>query len=1351
MADNKYVYRNAITAYATRMQFSKVSGVLYLVANMETNGVSWVTMNYSVDDGETWVDELLPVDASSVLDPKLVVIGDCWYVFAHGANSAGVDVVKFCRRLASGTTAVWDKTWTTLFPSATTASRVTSAVLDQSGTFIHLAFDELLATGKYEVRYAKFALADDSLALNVGVSSTPSTSQHNANLALVNTNTIGVVYEQENVNKVLEVHYTQYNFIDDEWAEIITLSNDAYNNNFHPSITVDGLGVAHVAWLLSLDSFKTSRVVYTKVVDLAKLTPEVVSTEAAKNNYPRVVVANEDVYIVFNTDSTVSYLVRHQGESAWTSVTNLTDDTWVVLDAVYADGNLYTVCVNKLQVVTLVRVDVNLAETFAPIHDLRVVSVTNAVMNLAWTKARNAVAVHVDRLNTQSWDVATTLPSVGPADASAHVVNLDAGVYRFRVLSTLADGTQQLTTVGDAVVNTVAKGDLVVAWTPLANVTAQVLEFTLETWSTILEVSPTSDTCAVALASELTRYRLVVVGGVAEGLSNIVSPLKVTITADDDVELDWSGLSDVDSIVVEQSIDLQHWHPVVTTTALTSADTSCVIPRVADVVYSYRLTYVTTSGSTLTTNVVSIVNSFQATAVSFDNVTVNWVDVTAGEHHRVQFSSSDGAGWVNATNAVNGQSMTVTGLDHATRYLMRLYFPNRVTGVYSNVIDLTTKPRPITDLTLVSSTSTTAELTFTTTDVFTSGHIELLDAVTKASSDIDLTTVDVVNVVNDVTTHTVTLGKLPLGSYLDVTVVLDNGRQAGQSNVVNVTTTGNGPTNVKVTPGDHSLTVSCDPLERITAANVAEYVAILVTSDGVAWTTVPVTKLDGNFAFTVTDLLQATTYAVRLVVVYGDNYGMSDVMQAVVNPSAYAPIHGRRLVGERTCAVRADGSILTYDRGVLYSTTPAGVSSILVDLHVDSQYSFAKLVVDQADVAHLVFTHAKRLLYCTDAVVDGVKQSLGAPRELAADETVNAYTAVDAVVGYDNVVTVVWEEDHGYFSNVAMARLLNGVTVDAPSLLIADGTSNHLPRVAAKRAGGYHVACLGSASVKVADATLVVDPAADNFLKESITVNVYDVGDSAGTWLAITEDNLDGLHLVYNSTSSDLPATSYVTLTGGKFVVDRVMPLISDATLVLNVDQVVLGRSGSAALATRYVAADATWTDVSTVGSLGVVDDNTLTTVFVNDEFVLVDVHAGELVVKRLPRATIVAKQNVVNGRWIAGKLSLTMNRGTVDVWTCGDVDASPLLFMKVNTVYHDITPRDEFGAVKYASLTTKSLVTVDIADASVADLKAAGAVDVVRLTITANSVDVDLLVDCTAMLAYSWDRSTIINKTTSS
>ena len=1308
---NKYIYKTLITLNATKAYLYKHNDIIYSLMNVTNkDGISWIDLYSSSDNGDTWTnDNDLPSDSCDLYDAKMIIVNDIIFIFAHGINSStNIDQIKYIKRSSSGT---WDSSWSILFPSLNYHNRLTDLCVDNNGTAIHIVYDRLTSNNKYCVCYANLSTSTYEINVNQAINNTPAQNQHNAKILTLNDYNISISWEQENTYSISQIYYVQYNFIEQIWSSILKLSSNEHHNNYHHSMTKDSYDTVHVAWLYTDNSFNSDSIKYCNIVDFTNSDELIITTSANNNEYPYILNDEQNnLYVLYNLSTeSIQYLTLKNGSNEWTNITNLSDNNLKLLYGYCVDNNIYTISIENKKVY-FVRIDTDIAEQFIPVNDFQISSLSNSSITFNWTKARNAEKIYLESLNEDKWENATLVAPLSVNDTSAYAISLPEGKYKFRIKYTQNDGIENIQNINGTFINEYTK-NIYVTWSQIKDISLQTLQFSKETWTQIVEIPSTNSEFTQTFNGEIKKYRLNVVGGMAAGTSNEIQPLTIKFDSDENIVLSWNNIQNVTSINIQQSIDHIHWYSVTTEKPISLNDLTCTIKNLNKVIYYFRILFTNSYGKTLLSNEVVITNNLKTFTYSYDYVTLNWNDIVISEQKKFQYSFDNGINWITSVNPINDNLIKITNLDYDTKYLFRIYFPTRFTGIYSNIISLTTLKKPINDLKLTSiNDNNIANFSFSINEKYESISVNIIDQITK-----NLITYDLDKLNHDIQEDkylqkNITFSvKVEYGHYYEVYVIPNNSKLTN-SNIISFNSYGYNPSNVSIINiKSHNVTLKFNALKDITNDLIPQYVYVLYSYDNVNWNK-QIFNLESlnsdSTEFTLTNLMQNTMYYAKMVVKYGYNYGESDIVSFTTAKTNFNPLYGLRLPGERSfCFSNKDNVFYAFDKGILYSISSDNTSqNIICDYRIQSNHVYSSMKLDNNGYVHLVFSYGKYLYYVNNALDEkGIQHSFNELITLRHDDTINEILCPDISFQYNHTLLIVWEENYGYYSKIMNAMVKNSLLIDDIYALLDDKTLNHYPKIASKSTGGYYVVCINDDKTlfKVINMSIDYDITSTNYLNANITITTNKINDDYTSYFnnfSIGCNSLDDLRIFYDSINDSIKTSTFLCkpysedslsqeyLFGGN---------IKDVTLIHNDELIMIGVIKQHIYTAKYSESQKSFSDVLS-SSLNDIDDNPLC-LYSNDENVyILSFNDGEFLIQTILINDIKGKDNYVNSIWTDNVFSTSNDDVDVNIWTNGDINNYPNLFMTFNKISYDISPRNSYGSLSSQIIKINSLDIID-------------------------------------------------------
>ncbi|MGO4347576.1 hypothetical protein AB4Z45_18980, partial [Paenibacillus sp. MCAF9] len=477
---------------------------------------------------------------------------------------------------------------------------------------------------------------------------------------------------------------------------------------------------------------------------------------------------------------------------------------------VVASGSTTPAAISNSAALTVIPMNV-------PLADFANTSKTGTSATFTWSAATGATGLKIEQspAGANTWTTAAT-GALATNATTATVTGLSAATgYDFRLVVT-GGANAGNSNVVNVTTNSVALIDFAstsktgtsatFTWSVAAGATGLKIEQSptgANTWTTATTgaLSTNATTASVTGLSAATGYdfRLVVTGGANAGDSNVVTVTTNPIALTDfagasktgtSATFTWSAATNATNIKVEQSLTGTNTWTTATTGALsTNATTTTVTGLSAATGYDFRL--VVTGGAnagdsnvvTVTTNPI-VLTDFASASKTGTSATFIWSAATGATNIKVEQSPTGANTWTTATTgalSTNATTATVTGLSAATGYDFRLVVTGGANAGDSNVVTVTTNPIALTDFTSASKTGTSATFTWSAATGATGLKIE--QSPTGANT---WTTATTGTLATNATTATVT--GLSAATGYDFRLVVTGGANAGDSNVVTVTT-----------------------------------------------------------------------------------------------------------------------------------------------------------------------------------------------------------------------------------------------------------------------------------------------------------------------------------------------------------------------------------------------------------------------------------------------------------------------------------------------------------------------------------------------------------------------------------
>lgn len=1396
---SKYVYSSLITEngyfpYVYKDENNKIYSIMVMNDGKDT----WLNLYTSENEGDSWEQDTdLPLNEDCTMySPRLFVKDDVIYVFAHGksgAKNAIYFIRKFLNLKDDGNNPIdpfWEEEWTKLIFDSSKHCRITDLRVDDSGYYAYIIYDKETDKQTYETRLNVFSLTDYEIKMDVSVNENTKINQHNGKATLLNNKIIGISWEMQTVSvydsKTYQIAYRQFDIVNQEWSNTIILSEDEKHNNYHQSITHDSANNVYVAWLNtqetntdgSLSYFKTSKIQYATVTNAEKSSYETISTDAKENEYPYLVCdENDSLYIVFASQNYVQYFTKKINTDEWVEIKNVHQNDWKLLVGFCYDNNLYTI-IRKDNEIYMVRIDTLLAEDFQPVRDFQIADVNNKEISFVWTAVRNAEDIKLEELvaDTAKWNwfKPNTTAGVTADTNTVYCVGLNANkLYAFKLLYKVTTDKKthtiyypkRLITQHDADENYQFK------WEVPANTTSQELYIAEELWQETMDIANDASECVLPFDNQATSFRLNITGGMAEGYSNEVSPLTIDLDNQDYI-LSWSPFKNADSVKVQQSIDMMNYYPAKNEN-IPPQSSSYRIDKVNDVTYSYRLIYHTDKDNY--SNVVTLTNNLKVLTTDYDKVIVQWTAMENEEKTLFQLTTDEGNRWETFNYLIDDNIAKINQLKYNTDYWLRLYFPNRFSGKYSNIVKFTTEKYPIKKFDILEANDINAIMSFVVSKEYGDIAVVYVDTYGETRNSVLLSTFNIVakeQLSSQVTNSyyeeevnalekriTLKLVGLKKGTFYKAQIQCVNS-DWGNSDILEFKTYGENPQGLKLVSADkHSVKLKWNTLDRITADNVAEMVFIEYSRDGIEKNIVPV--LDLSQPYELTNLMQDTTYMVRLICNYGDNEGASETVVVKTQEDLFAPIFGERNNNELCmCVSKKNNIAYIFDKGKLYTYNMSDNSQqLIIDYNISANHIYGDIVEDKNGYIHLVFTFAKAVYYvtnCKEKKADGtiITHELTEPIIVSTNPLINEYLYPDIEMDMvNNVLYMAWQENYGYYSNIVMTEYRNGsALLDETITVLNNGLHNNIPKIKLLPMGGFVISAIDSADrLQLFTATVDNDYTSPTFQEMYFDTKVLELDNpytenynNYDMWI----DNLGGIRIFYDSINvNNDKCSTYATLVDDKFNIETVFHDGMNDTSVYAYDELILiGKSGNKVFTSKYLSNLTTFSDINEE-EFTVNDFRPLVTCADDDYIYVLNMENGLFKVYSIEVDKIMNKNNYVSNIWIDNYMELQDEELEVDLatWTSGDPSKYPQFFIRVNGLIKEITPLDEFGERENENVKFNAFEFVELNEENEEILRNVVNEDT-KLVVKISYNSKDIIMDVTNMLYYTWDNTTMIN-----
>ena len=709
---SQYVYSSLITTDTSNPYIYKdENNVIYTALNVTVDNETFIDLFMSINDGDDWYKDAVPIKNFNLYNPKFFIKNDVYYIFAYG-KEYDKDAIYYIRKFTNiqdkqgnNIDDIWETDWNKVIFDSRHHCRITDITTDEIGYFVFIAYDKETDNGVYESRLAVFSLTEFSIKMDVSVNKNNLINQHNGKLTIMDDSIISVAWEMQMedvyASKTYQIAYRQYDIVSKEWSNVVIVSNDKLNNNYHQSMTIDSDNNIFITWLNTkpdtIEYYKTNKIYLATIVNCEVSNIEEISQLAKNNEYPIVTVDEYDsLYIVYTTNDYIQYLTRKINSTEWIEITNLRQSNYQSMTAFCYNQNLYTIA-NKDDTAYLVRIDIDLAENFQPVDDFQIIDIDNKEISFIWTSARNAEDIKLQILLEEkdwNWVKPNTTAEVNPSTNNVNVVNLTPNrLYAFKLVYKTNDNKlhtlffpKRLITENDIIHN------YNFSWNIPVNTVEQKLYIAQELWKDIADIKNDADEYTLKYDSQATAFRLNIAGGKASGYSNIASPLTIDLL-NDDYLLQWIPFLNVSKIELEQSIDGLHFFKA-NILPLKKTECKCIIKNTNKVTYWYRLKYIS-NNKVKYSNIVTLTNNLRVTHIGYNSVDIQWTTNTEEEIVKFQYTIDDGTTWKSVVNSIKNSQSIIRKLKHFTDYKLRLYYPNRFTGKYSNVISFKTLKYPV--------------------------------------------------------------------------------------------------------------------------------------------------------------------------------------------------------------------------------------------------------------------------------------------------------------------------------------------------------------------------------------------------------------------------------------------------------------------------------------------------------------------------------------------------------------------------------------------------------------------------------------------------------------------------------
>ena len=1399
---SNYVFTNLISMYGyTPNLFIDDYNTLYATFANNYQGSNFLTLYSSPDNGVTWVEDSVPVSETYTFDsPKIIVSNDIYYLFSNVKENIvtkkSIVLIKKYTNITDDDGNItaedfWEDDYKKVIFDTNYNCRITDCKLSENKYYIYITYDKELMSGVYEARFAVYSILDEKIKIDISIMSDSAINNHNAKIVEIDQETVGFSYETQYIseygNKTYQIAYRQYSLSAGAWTNTLQVSNDLKHNNYHQSVVKDSGDTIYIVWLNtqnvnykgSIKYFATNTIKLATISNNTVDTIEDITTEAQENEYPYILCdLNDNLYILYNKDNKVQYL--RQKYDKWVSISELEDNTWKMLMGLCFDSNLYTIIEQDDGYNYICRIDTTLAENFEPVRDLQIYDVNNEEIGLAWTSARNANYIEVQQKlsNIVLWDytLANTTTPINKDTNTVQVVGLeDKTYYAFKLEYTTTDGNIHTQYFPEKYVDHTTNENFKFDWTVNLNTKKQVLYVAKEKWEYVKDVPVTANNTSFGINSNGNCYRLYIKGGYAEGYSNTVSPLTIDLK-DENYVLSWTPFRTASKVELQQSIDKDIYYKAVDTN-ISTKDSQFTISKLNHVIYHYRIAY-TINDKVNYTNIVTLTNNLQLLEVGYNYINISWITVDKDEQVQLQISTDKGKTWQNKTFHKDSTTniTKVSKLQYATDYKIRLYFPDRYTGQYSNIITFKTEKHPITNLIVDCNSKDTINFQFDMGSSVSDAELELYDIYDGSKKKYKLSTLtsnltktnpsDPDTCYLNKTTHRIKgkISGLKKGTYYSVFVTaLD--AYYGNSKVSDIVNTlGDGITSLSFTNlKAHEVTLNIGTLDRINNTNASDFIIIRYTKDNIEYEEI---KTNITFPYKLEGLEQNTVYHIQIQCSYGNNYGESNIITIKTLADSFNPIIGKRL-NDECCFTYSKPNKLFYifDKGKLYTyNKDTKVQKLLVDYKIQANHIYGDIDVDKNGKVHLVFTYGKGIYYATNCRTLNDDETITEHKltdiiTVDTNNLVNEYLYPDIAIDMNNnYLYIVWQADYGTYSDICYMQYRNAEpSQDNVMNLITNKTSYHnLPKVVLQENGSWSVFCIDNTGIlKCAMIDIDNDYTSVTYLQPSVNIQTVKLENpylNDYNNFDVWADVAGGYRLLYDSIDSD----GYRTSTYALLNFDKQEPLtvenifndgLHDVKIYAGQELTLIGRNTKDIYISKYQN-DEMNQGFSDLAQLTIQTDDfkPLTTYYDEENIYILTRNAGMWKIDNISQADIVDTDISTGGILMSTPIEYQANdqQFVAIMWTVGDSNNYPQVYIKVNNDVKNITPTDEFGYPDNQVFVINKIEEMNLADSSISNIIKNNTKYVLKVTYNDTK---SIILDITNMLYYNWDSNEMYNK----
>jgi len=1402
---SQYVYSTLINADSFNPHIYKdENNFIYVTTNTTVQNTDFIDLFISSDDGDTWYKDVkLPINDFALYHPKFFIKNDIYYIFAYGKES-DKDAIYFIRKFTNmqdkqgnNIDDIWEDSFQKVIFDSRKHCRLTDITTDELGYYAYIAYDKETDNNKYEARFAVYSLTDFSIKMDVSVNENNQINQHHGKITTINDDVIGYSWEiqQQDVysSTTYQIAYRQYDMITREWNTTIILSTDKSTNHYHQSITSTSDNTVYVTWLNTkpdtIEYYKTNKIFVATIVNADVSNIEEITSTAKANEYPFITHDEYDsLYITYATDNQIQYLTKKINSTKWIAITNLQEIDYKLLTTFCYNNNLYTIA-HKDNDIHFVRIDTDLAEDFRSVDDFQIYDINSKEISFTWSKARNAEDIKLQILEEEknwNWLTPNTTDSITPTTNNVNIVNLTPNLLTaFKIIYKTSDNKYHTMFFDKRLISDYdATHNYNLSWSVQPNTVEQKLYYATELWRDIKDIPiSTSEYILKYNNSTTTAFRLNIIGGKSHGYSNIASPLNIALETNAYI-LTWIPFKNVTKIDVEQSIDGINFYTANINPVKSIAD-KAIIPNTNQVTYFYRLNYNTDKYS----NIVTQTNNLKTTKINYNSVNLQWTTVEEDEITKFQYSLDEGNNWHTIVSPIKNSQSLIRNLKHNTNYWIRLYFPNRFTGKYSNIVKFTTQKHPVEDFKLhihpnvnitnmrsdkkkylkitdgyktiteqetnIPITTSTPQLKFITSNQYSDIKIHYIDVTTNTHKEILLSKI----ADKQIQKHTALTNEiyftLPLDKGVLYNIYIETLNSSyGNSEPIYIQTVSNEPCNLSVqSTQQHTINFTWENLDKITNDNSKYNVRLYYSNYNNADLTDYVVIPNISKPFVLSNLMQDTEYTFQLEVCYGKNFGRTEYIKARTQIENFLPVYGKRNHRERAFAFsKRDNKFYIFDRGKLYTYTDYNNQALICDYNIPANNIYADMLSDKNGYIHLIFTYGKYVYYCTNVKDEDNKQHNIENKILIENNVyVNEYLYPNITMEYNkNLLYIVWQEDYGTFSTVSLTQYRNAKPLfDNSMTMLNNNLYNNFPKIRLTHDNGFRIFAIDSANrLQIVTADIDNDYTSDYYLELSLGTEVLELENAVieqyNDYDAVL-DNLDNIRFIYDSKIENAKTSTYATYIDDKMTIESTFFNKLSSTKLFAYDEFVLiGKSDTSIMTSKYIAKENEFSDL--IQESYQVEENPLFCIADKNNIYILTTKNGLFHIYTKPIKDIINNNNYISGKWIDNKFNLQNEslRVQAECWSNGDTNDYPQLYIKVNNKVKEITPVNENGFYANQSIKVNSFEELPINDSKANGIKNEDTKMMIKLVYNNNE---EIIMDITDMLYYTWDNHNMINK----